>query len=489
MSAISNQLEVHARFRPRAEALFDADTGRRFTYGELHALSLRWTSCLRRHGVVRGDRVAVLAHNRGEAFAVLYACAELGATFFPMNWRLAPAELRWQLDHARPRALLVDAAHAAFESEIPRLSLELDPEDAPAAGEGAVLSDPWMLLYTSGTSGRPKGALITHQQVHWNAVNTVLACDLTADASTLTFTPLFHTGGLNCLSTPMLHIGGRIVLRRGVDPGRDLRLVAAERITHLMGVPTIYQMLADDPQFEQADLTCVVDALCGGAPLSVDLLNRYLERKIPLRQGFGLTEVGPNCFSMPHADQPRKLGSVGKLIHHLSARLLRPDGTDCADGEAGELCFAGPTVFGGYLDAPDATAASFHGEWFRTGDVLTRDDEGFYWVSGRQKEMYKSGGENVYPAEVEAAIYRIHGVAQVAVLGVPDERWGEVGHAFVEPAPGVHLDGEQIRAALGEHLGRFKIPKQVTVEASLPRTGAGKIDKVALAARLQGGRS
>ena len=313
----------------------------------------------------------------------------------------------------------------------------------------------------------------------------MLACGLGPSSSTLTFTPLFHTGGLNCLSTPLLHAGGRIVLAKGVDPARDLELVARERITHLMGVPTIYQMLADHPAFATADLSCVEDALCGGAPLSVDLLERYLAAGIPLRQGYGLTEVGPNCFSMPHADQPRKLGAVGKPIHHVRMRLVTESGREAEVGEPGELWLAGPTVFGGYLDAPEATAKSMaEGGWFRTGDVLSRDDEGFYTVCGRQKEMFISGGENVYPAEVEAAIYRVSGVAQVAVLGVPDERWGEVGHAFVEPRPGVELTAEALRGALSDELARFKVPKHWTIEAGLPRTGAGKIDKQALLGRL-----
>jgi fatty-acyl-CoA synthase len=477
--AISNHLEAHARFQPDAEVLYDVDNARRYTWQQLLTLSRRWVARLTHHGVRAGDRVAVLSANRGECFALVYAAAELGAVYFPINWRLSDPEIRWQLVHARPAALLTDPVHRDRLS-LPSLHIEEDPDDAPITGPGAELGDPWMLLYTSGTSGRPKGALISHRQVHWNAVNTVLACNLTSASSTLTFTPLFHTGGLNCLSTPLLHAGGRIVLTGGVDPARDLALVAQERITHLMGVPTIYQMLADDPAFATADLACVEDALCGGAPLSVDLLRRYMDRGIPLRQGFGMTEVGPNCFSMPPADQPRKLGSVGKTIHHMAMRLVRPDGTDCDDDEPGELWMAGPTVFAGYMDAPEATASCFVDGWFRTGDVLSRDSEGFYRVCGRQKEMFISGGENVYPAEVEAAIYEIPGVAQVAVLGVPDERWGEVGHAFVEPAPGVVIEVEALRAALRERLARFKVPRHWTIQADLPRTGAGKIDKQAL---------
>jgi len=477
MRAISNDPEAHARFTPDAIAIVDVDHDLRWTWADLLDQQRRWVGRLTAEGVRPGDRVAVLAHNHAATFALLYACADLGAVLFPLNWRLSPAEWRWQLDHCTPRVVLTDAT---FRDALPSLDLEAGPGADPAEGPGCGFDDPWMLLYTSGTSGRPKGALLSHRQVFVNAVNTVLACDLGRGSSTLTFTPLFHTGGLNCLSTPMLHAGGRVVLAGAVRPARDLALVAEERITHLIGVPTIYQMLADDPGFADADLSSVVDALCGGAPLSVDLLRRYLDRGVPLRQGYGLTEVGPNCFSMPHADQPRKLGAVGKPIHHVAMRLVTADGRDADVDEPGELWLSGPTVFLGYLDQPDATASAIEGGWFKTGDVLSCDAEGFYTVCGRIKEMFISGGENVYPAEVEGAIYALSGVAQVAVIGVPDERWGEVGHAFVEPRPGVTLSADALAEALRQRLAKYKVPKHWTIDPALPRTGAGKIDKQAL---------
>ncbi len=478
MHAVSNDPEAHARFFPEAEAILDVDHDLAWTWADLLEQQRRWVTRLREAGVQRGDRVAVLAHNHAATFAVLYACAELGAVLFPMNWRLSAAEWQWQLDHAKPRVVLCDAAH---EGKIDgAMSLSSPPPAEPGEGPGAHFDEPWMLLYTSGTSGRPKGALLSHRQVFVNAVNTVLACELDRHCSTLTFTPLFHTGGLNCLSTPLLHAGGRVVLKGSIEPARDLELVHEERITHLIGVPTIFQMLADDPAFATADLTCVRDALCGGAPLSVDLLQRYLDAGIPLRQGYGLTEVGPNCFSMPHADQPRKLGSVGKPIHHVAMRLVTADGREAEVDEPGELWLSGPTVFEGYLGQPEATESAMQGGWFLTGDVLSRDAEGFYTVCGRIKEMFISGGENVYPAEVEAAIYALSGVAQVAVVGVPDERWGEVGHAFVEPRPDVTLTADGLAEALRQRLAKYKIPKHWTIASALPRTGAGKIDKQAL---------
>lgn len=482
MKAISNWPEMWRRFRPQAEALYDVSSGRRWSWEALHEDTLRWAGALADAGVGAGDRVCLLAHNRGETFALLFACAELGAMLCPMNWRLSPAELAYQLGDAAPRAFVVDDANAdRVVAACPTLRLEEGPGERLHEGSGSREDQPWVLMYTSGTTGKPKGALLTHRQLHWNALNTVLACDLRPEDSTLTFTPLFHTGGLNCLSTPLLHRGGRVVLTGGFDPAQALSLIATEGITLLMGVPTIYQMLADHPDFAGTDLSRVRDALCGGAPLGATLLGRYLERGVPLRQGFGLTEVGPNCFSMPHAAVQHKLESVGKPIHHVAMRLVRPDGNDCDIDEPGELWLGGPAVFGGYWRQPEATAKALVDGWFRTGDVLARDAEGFYRVAGRIKEMYKSGGENVYPAEVEAAIFTFPGVAQVAVIGVPDDRWGEVGAAFIESTPGLTLDPDALRQHLVGHLARFKIPKHFHFSESLPRTASGKIDKTRLA--------
>jgi fatty-acyl-CoA synthase len=487
MRATSNWLEAHARFQPDREAVFDVDHGRRWTYAELYRDSLCWAGRLQAAGVRRGDRIALLSHNRGEHFALMFAAAELGAVLFPMNWRLATEELSWQLGNSEPAVVLVDDAHRdALKTDT--MDLDAGPGDRPWRGDrdgaaevgGAGLDDPWVLMYTSGSSGRPKGALLTHRQLHWNAVNTTLACDLTPDSSTLTFTPLFHTGGLNCLSSPLLHRGGRIVLTKGVDVAQALSLIGSERITHLMGVPTIYQMLADHEAFADTDLSCVEDALCGGAPLSMPLLERYLERGIPLRQGFGMTEVGPNCFSMPHAKLRDKIESVGLPIHHVAAKVVRPDGSECDADEPGELLLAGPAVFAGYFRNDEANAKSFADGWFRTGDVLSRDAEGFFRVRGRIKEMFISGGENVYPAEIEAVIHDCPGVAHAAVVGVPHPRWGEVGRAFVEPRPGESVDADTIKAFLDGKLARFKLPKEIVVMEELPRTASGKLDKPAL---------
>lgn len=478
MHATSDWLRTWNRFRPAAEAVVDVATNRRWTWHDFAGESWGWARKLAAAGVGPGDRVVVLAQNRIDTLAILFACAELGAMIAPLNWRLSDPEILWQVENCSPRVCLADRSQAG---RIPgALDLEETPERGEFNGPGSELAAPWVLMYTSGTSGKPKGALLTHQQMHWNALNTILACNLTPSSSTLTFTPLFHTGGLNCLTTPLLHRGGKVVLCNKFEPGEALGLIAREKITHLMGVPTIYQMMADHPDFDATDIGSVEDALCGGAPLSLPLLQRYQGRGLPLRQGFGLTEVGPNCFSTPPEKVMEKLGSVGMPIHHIETRLLRADGSECGPEEDGELVLGGPAVCGGYWQNPAATAASIKHGYFYTGDVLRRDVDGFYYVRGRIKEMYKSGGENVYPAEVEAVLLTCPGVAQAAVIGVPDEKWGEVGRAFVEPIPGQSLDSETIARFLEGKLARFKQPKRILVLEILPRIGSGKIDKQAL---------
>lgn len=495
--ATSDWPAMHRRFRPDAEALYDVGTGRRWTWAALDDEAAAWAARLQREGVRPGDRVAVLCQNRGETFALAFAVAKLGAVLYPMNWRLSPTELRWQIDNCTPVVVIVDQANATVDLGVPALSLDGGPGCSPSDlqdAPGSQLGDPWMIMYTSGSTGRPKGAMLTHGMLHWNAVNTVLACDLDTQCSTLTFTPLFHTGGMNCLSLPLFFRGGRVVLMPALDPSAALELITGERITHLMGVPTIYQMLADEAAFNGADLSCVRDALCGGAPLGVPLLERYQRRGIPLRQGFGMTEVGPNCFSMPaqralekmrgtgHPSEGPPGSCVGLPIHLIEARIADPSGKPLPDGQPGELLLRGPVVFGGYWAHPDATAGSMRDGWFCTGDVLSRDHEGYFHVRGRLKEMFISGGENVYPAEVELALQQHPSVALAAVVGVPDSHWGEVGRAFVETLPGASVDAAALKTFLKGILAKFKVPRTYHIVATeqLPRTASGKLDKAAL---------
>jgi fatty-acyl-CoA synthase len=489
-----------ARRTPDAEAVVEPHRRRRWSYRELDGRANRLARALQRDGVKKGDRVALLAHNRAEHFELFFACAKLGALFAPLNWRLAAPEIDAVLADAGPSLLFYDAECsslvAALTSTVDRVAL--DPpsaggrpwetllasvsDDALASNDDAFapnsvsLEDPIMICYTSGTTGRPKGALLSHRQLVFNALSTDQAVGLSSCDSTLVFMPLFHTGGLNCLATPLLHYGGRVVVMPGFDAERALELAESERITLHMGVPTIFQMLAQSPSFARRDLSSARMALCGGAPCPLELIEAYRARGVLFRQGYGLTEVGPNCFSLTEDDAFRKAGSVGWPNFYLRARIVDDAGREVAAGEDGELALAGPMVTLGYFRNPQATADAFRGtEWFHTGDLARRDEEGYHFIVGRKKDMFISGGENVYPAEVELALAGAPGVQEACVIGVADARWGEVGRAVVVAAAGVTPDPASILMHLHHKLAKYKVPKSVVFTDALPRNPGGKI--------------
>jgi fatty-acyl-CoA synthase len=489
-----------ARRTPDAEAIIEPHRRRRWSYRELDCRANRLARALQREGVKKGDRVALLALNRAEHFELFFACAKLGALFAPLNWRLAAPELDAVLADAEPSFLFYDEPGAplaaALTSTVPRVAL-----DAPSAGgrpwesllagasddalaslndadasKSVSLEDPIMICYTSGTTGRPKGALLSHRQLVFNALSTDQAIGISSRDSTLVFMPLFHTGGLNCLATPLLHYGGKVVVMPGFDAEEALELAERERVTLQMGVPTIFQMLAQSPSFARRDLSSARMALCGGAPCPLELIEIYRARGVLFRQGYGLTEVGPNCFSLTEDDAFRKAGSVGWPNFYLRARIVDDGGREVPPGQDGELALAGPMVTLGYFRNPQATADAFRGtEWFHTGDLARRDEEGYHFIVGRKKDMFISGGENVYPAEVELALAGAPGVLEACVIGVADARWGEVGRAVVVAAAGQTADGGAILMHLHHKLAKYKVPKSVVFTDALPRNAGGKI--------------
>lgn len=483
MTSIGLWLEKWDRFGPDRVALTFPDGGSRttqhtddtgharWTYRELHRRAQRRAAWLRDvHGVGPGDRVAWSEGNRPEFFEALFACARLGAILVPINWRLAQPEIDYIVGHCGPKVVLDAQNLATLDDDGPLPRVPCAEADAET---------PLMILYTSGTTGRPKGAVLTHGSITANSLNTQLACDLRADDSTVTFTPLFHTGAVNVLSMPLLHRGGKVVLLPRFDAGDILAAIGRERVTILFGVPTTFEMLRDDAAFAAADLSSVRFALCGGAPTPVNLIHEWARRGVVFRQGFGLTEVGPNCFSLPPEDAVRKAGTVGFPVMHCEARVVDPDGRDVAPGHTGELWLRGPHVCAGYWNDPAATAAALHeGGWWATGDLFQVDDDGYYRVVGRKKEMFISGGENVYPAEVEQAILQFPGVKECAVVGVPDPKWGEVGRAYVTPAD---VQPEALLEFLRQRIGRYKVPKAVVTLDALPRNAIGKVVKHELA--------
>lgn len=504
ITGFADWVQTWAEVAPGRVAIREVESGRALTYARLSARAWRLHHALAAQGVRPGDRVAVLARNGAAAFELLVACLRLGAVYTPLNWRLAGAELAAIAAHCEPRLLVYDDPSAEGATAVfatcpdvrgvalgePLRSADARHEDliARAAGDPEPVAHggetPAMLLYTSGTTGRPKGALLPHRQLFWNAVNTVWATDLGPGDRALACLPLFHTGGLNCLATPTLYRGGTVVLMTTFDPERALEAVARERVTITVAVPTMYQMLLD-AGVDDHDTSSLATLLCGGAPCPDTLLDAWLDRGFNFRQGFGMTEVGPNCFSLPPSQTRRKRGSVGRPVLHGDAGIFDDGGRPLPPGAVGELWLRGPHAFAGYWRAPEETAAVLGDDgWVRTGDLARRDEDGFFWVAGRRKDMFISGGENVYPAEIENAILHLPGVAEVAVVAIPDPRWGEVGLAAVVPRPGSDLDVEAIRAHCAARLARFKVPKRIELVDDLPKNASGKVIKAAVRERF-----
>lgn len=499
-------LGERARLTPEATALVEVAAGRRFTYA---ALDRRAVACARVWleglGLAPGDRVGLLAGNRVEFLDAFFAAGKSGVILVPLSTRATAHELAGIVANGGLSACLYDAGHAEVATEL-RRKVEVPrwvALDRDAAGSDDTLDDlvaalgpsewtrnrcdpeqPYCLLYTSGTTGRPKGVVVPHRMVAWNGVDTVASWQLRPDDVSPIFTPLYHAGGLGAFLVPIFTVGGTIVLHQGFDPGEVWRTIASERCTVVLGVPTIWKLLAEAPEFREVDLTHVRWFISGGAPLPKHLVEVYRERGVVLRQGYGLTEVGVNCFAMTDEDAWTKAGAIGKPMLFTEARVVDPDNRPLPPDEVGELVFRGPHVSAGYWQNPEATAASRDAEgWFHTGDMARVDADGFFAIAGRGKDMFISGGVNVYPAEVENELLQYPGLADAAVIGVPDPTWGEVGIAFLVAAPGSAADDGPVRAFLAERLAKYKIPRQFVWVEALPRTPYGKVVKAELAER------
>jgi fatty-acyl-CoA synthase len=497
-------LSKRALLTPDREALFDLSTGQRFTYAQLNARASCLANFLRDSlGIQEGDRVSILAHNSVIQVDLLYGLPKIGAIFAPLNWRLTARELAYILSDCQPRAILVGpeftgvweelrplvqvehvvAVEGAcidgalvYEEEIARTPSS-EPQRPPLDGE-----TPCCLLYTSGTTGSPKGAVLPHRQVLWNCINTVISWGLTEHDVTPIFTPLFHAGGLFAFLTPVLYAGGRVVLARAFEPDQSLRLIQDEGCTVILGVPTLFQMWQASPEYPSADFSHVRFFISGGAPCPTELMAKWRREKgVVFRQGYGLTEVGTNCFSMTDAESVPKSGSVGKPIFHSEMRLVDPNTeTAVQTGSAGELLIRGPHVCSGYWNNPAATAEAIRDGWFHTGDMARQDQDGFYYISGRYKDMIKSGGENVYAVEVETVFREHPAVAEAALIGLPDEKWGELGLMVVVLRPGETAAEADLLAHCQGRLARFKIPKKVAFVDALPYSPYGKVQKTEL---------
>jgi fatty-acyl-CoA synthase len=450
----------------------------RLTFDQWNRRANRMAHLLQARGVVKGDRVGVVAQNCLEMLDLLFACGKLGAIYVPYNWRLTQAELEPLLADSEPKLFFHGPQFPpAGPIAIALAALNLDAyPDAPPREVRVDLEDPWMILYTGGTTGRSKGAVISHRQVTWNAWNTIAGWGLSPDDRVPILTPFFHTGGLNVFTTPLVQLGGTSILMGPFDPGQVLRTIEYERLTIVFMVPTMFQMMMDHPDFAAADFSRIKFFVSGGAPCPRPIYEAYWAKGVVFKSGYGMTEVGPNCFGLPDHEIKRKAGSVGFPLFHVAMRIMA-DGRICGPGEVGELQIAGPHLCSGYWHNPEASREADPDGWFRTGDLTYRDEEGFHYIVDRKKDMFISGGENIYPVEIETVLYRHPAVAEAAVVGVPDPRWGEVGKAFVALKAGAAATEAEILEHCRTHLARYKVPKSVDFRPSLPKSAAGKILK------------
>lgn len=474
----------------------------RFTYAALNRRANAVAGWLRARGVVRGDRVAILAHSGVEVLDVLFACAKLGAIFVPLNWRSHWRELASVLAPVAPTVLVFGPEFAAVVAELrPHCALghlaHLDGD--PVAGSepwAAVLAGPAdpidnpaveaediaCLLFTGGTTGAPKAAQISYRMIAWNTLNTMVH-ELQRGDVTITHTPMFHTGGLFVYTIPLLTLGGTVVIMKKWTADDMLALIERHKVTALFCVPTQYQMMLDSPRFRDTSFASVRFLTSGGAPLPVPLIRAFCAvHKVAFKQGFGMTEFGPGAFSLAPEFAESRAGSIGRPNYFVDARIVDDDGAPVPDGDVGELVLKGPAACSGYFGA--ATPHLDEGGWFHTGDLARRDGDGFYFIVDRKKDMFISGGENVYPVEIERVLYDDPAVAQCAVIAEPDPQWGEVGKAVVALRPGASVTADALLQRCRDHLARYKVPRSVVFLDALPLSPAGKILKRELRALL-----
>ncbi|MEU2776927.1 long-chain fatty acid--CoA ligase [Streptomyces sp. NPDC007162] len=482
--------------------------GREVSAGELSRTAAELAAGLAERGLRRGDRIAYLGFNSVTFLQTLFAAAHLGAVLVPVNFRLATDEVQHILNDCGAHTVVVEEGHRELVESVLtdaparcRVLADTDPQ-CPAAGSPGTVWTPLsdlltsdrpvrepvalyqddlaVLMYTSGTTDRPKGVMLTHGNIWWNAVNVDSTVDTRPDDVNLAVAPLFHIGGLNALTLRTLVRGGTVVLRRGFDPEQCLRDLVQHRVNSFFAVPAMYAALARVPGFADADLSSLRAAIVAGAPVPPQLITDYAERGILLQQAWGLTETAPFATHLPAGLTAKKTGSAGVPMPYTEIRLVDPvTGAVIQEADArGELCVRGPNVTVGYWNNPDATRAAFDDAgWFHSGDIAHRDEDGCYYIVDRLKDMIISGGENVYPAEVERVLAAYPGVLEAAVIGVPDPKWGETVLAVLTCESGTSPTLEDVRAFTGRHLARYKLPTRILVAEQLPRNASGKVVK------------
>ncbi len=484
-----------AEYAPIKTAVKDGHTGETLSYRKLNNCANYLAYLLSaEYGMKKGDRVAVLAEFSLEYIMLFGAVQKAGFVLVPLNYRLTGPELDYMIGNCSPQLLINEEKYrsqlkgqAEADNVGHKISIEsLSSQVAEATSAQSSYhfpavdireSDPLFILYTSGTTGFPKGCIYTHKMAFWNSINTQLRLDITAADHTLICMPPFHTGGWNVLLTPFLHHGASFTLVRKFESEEVLTLLEDEDATLFMGVPTMLRMLSETKAFQKVSLESLRYFIVGGEAMPIDLIELWQSKNKPIRQGYGLTEAGPNITSLHHDDAIRKIGSIGKPNFYVEVKLVDNTGSEVGINQEGELWINGPMVSPGYWENTEATATSIVDGWFKTGDILVRDEEGYLFVKDRIKNMFISGGENVYPAEVEKALIKHEAISEAAVIGVPDDKWGEVGKAFIVLRPNSSIDISKLEEECKAYLAKFKIPKHFEFVGDIPKTDSGKIDR------------
>jgi len=492
---VTDWLDKRAKLTPDRVALIDYVSGLETTFAEWNERANRTANFLSSLGVSKGDRIAVYASNRSEYLDLFWAAPKIGAMLQNLNWRLTVFELEGIVESGAPKVLVysedwrqqVDELRSSFTTVEHVVAMTNPGADDRDFAERDLMSgtlddtpeltldDPWGIYYTGGTTGLPKGAVITHGNITWNSINTITSWGINDRHKAAIQLPFFHIGGPNIFMVPLVHAGGTTILCSGFDPDETFDLVENAGITHYVAVPTMFQMLQEHLKWEQADFSKLELVMSGGAPCPVPVMEKFWDKGVDFKMGYGLTEASGNNFWLPPEIVQEKIGSVGYPLFHVDMKIIREDGTECDDNEEGELLIGGPHIVDGYWKNPAATAEVFRDGWLHTGDVARRDRDGCYSILGRSKEMFISGGENVYPAEIESALSEHSMVLEAAVVGVPHKTWGEVGRAFVVVAD--NYEERTVSDFLAERLARYKLPRSIIVLDSLPLTAIGKLDK------------
>jgi len=485
---------------PNQEGIVDFIEKKRYTYNELNVRAKQLAQVLLNKGISKGDRIAMLSTNRIECIDLFLATGKIGAILVPFNIRLSVQELEYLIKKTKPSLLFYDSGLESQTIDIKeknlidenivlgKRSIQNDQASQMLINEVSEsifkkptikFEDPHLILFTGGTTGLPKGAILSHRMIYWNSVNTILSWSLNSDDVQPLLFPLFHTGGWNVLLVPFYHLGAKTILMGEFNPEETLNVIEQEKCTIVIGVPTMFHVIANSPKFNSTNLKSVKTFISGGAPCPVAIMEKYWAKNKPFKMGYGLTEVGPNNFYFPENRIKEKPTSVGLPVFHCDMKIIETQTNKrVKQGNVGELLLKGPHIFSGYWDEPDETKKTIETDgWVHTGDLAMQDEEGYFYIVGRRKEMYISGGENIYPVEIEELLFKHPAIDLAAVIGVSDEKWGEVGKAFITLKPGKNTSKEEVRNYLIERLAKYKVPKYIEIRDDLPTSATGKILK------------